>query len=100
MNESSNKKHTRPIAAALQHNGEGAPRLTAKGRGEIAERILELAKLHGIPIQHDRGLVELLAQIKLGDEIPPPLYAAIAELLAFIYKLAGEQPIAPGHAGR
>ncbi len=87
------QKSTRPTAVALRYNGNGAPRLTAKGCGETAERILELARRHGIPIQHDQALVELLAQVKLGEEIPPVLYAVVAELLSFVYSLTGAPPI-------
>lgn len=99
MNQTS-KGNTKHTAVALHYNGEGAPRVTAKGSGETAERILELARLHGIPIQHDRLLVELLAQIKLGEEIPPALYAAIAELLSFVYSLSGKHPMAPENDSR
>lgn len=84
-----NRPKTKPTAVALRYDGEGAPRLTAKGHGETAERILALARRHGIPIQQDRALVELLAQVRLGEEIPPVLYAAVAELLAFVYGLSG-----------
>lgn len=90
MNER-RKSNTRPTAIALRYEGRGAPRLIAKGRGATAERIVELAKSHGIPMQHDPELVEMLAQMKLGEEIPPALYAAIAELLAFIYSVSDER---------
>ncbi|MGF1615532.1 MAG: EscU/YscU/HrcU family type III secretion system export apparatus switch protein [Gammaproteobacteria bacterium] len=86
---------TTPTAVALRYNGEGAPRLMAKGRGETAERIVELAKRYGIPIQPDPMLVELLAQVRLDEEIPPVLYAAVAQLLAFIYSLSDERPGPP-----
>jgi flagellar biosynthesis protein len=89
------KEDTRHTAVALHYNGEDAPRVTAKGSGGTAERILELARHHGIPIQHDRLLVELLSQVELGEEIPPALYAAIAELLSFVYSLSGKHPMAP-----
>lgn len=86
------KEKAKRTAVALHYSGEGAPRVMAKGSGEIAERILELASLHNVPIQHDRALVELLAQVRLGEEIPPTLYAAIAELLSFIYSLSARLP--------
>lgn len=96
MNDVGQEK-TKRTAVALHYNGEGAPRLTAKGSDDVAERILELARLHGIPIQQDRALVGLLAQMRLGEEIPPALYAAIAELLSFIYALSGKRSLGPGN---
>ena len=60
--------------------------------GEIAERILEVAREHGVPLREDRELVGVLAQIDLGDEIPTALYVAVAEVLAFAYRLSGKLP--------
>lgn len=91
----SDTRATTRTAVALRYDGEGAPRLVGKGRGETAERIVELAKRYGIPIQPDPMLVELLAQVRLEEEIPPVLYAAVAQLLAFIYSLSDERPGRP-----
>ena len=77
-------------AVALQFNGIGTPRVTAKGRGDVAEEILRIAREHNIPIQESRGLTELLSSIDLGGEIPPELYLAIAEVLSFAYSLSGK----------
>jgi flagellar biosynthesis protein len=79
-----------PIAVALQYDGSGAPRVTAKGRGLIAEQILELAEANGIPISEEPELVELLCRLDLGDEIPEALYVAVAEVIAFAYRLRGK----------
>jgi flagellar biosynthesis protein len=81
-------KEKRKKAAALQYDKEtdSAPRVVAKGSGIIADRILQLAKEHHIPIKEDSQLVEVLAQLDLNQEIPPELYRAVAEILAFIYK--------------
>lgn len=80
-------------AVALQYSGKGsAPRVTAKGSGELAEQIIALAEENDIPIQEDQELVQLLAQIKLGDEIPELLYVAVAEVLAFAYYVSGRVP--------
>ena len=93
MNEPSDEPSENPavrrISAALGYdadNPEAAPKLVAKGQGELADRIIELAKEHDIPIREDRDLVEVLAKLNLDQEIPPELYRTIAELLAFIYK--------------
>jgi flagellar biosynthesis protein len=77
-------------AVALHYDGKGAPIVTAKGRGEVAARILELAEQHGIPIDEDPALVSLLSEIPLGKEIPEALYMTVAEVLAFIYSLNGK----------
>lgn len=77
-------------AVALRYEGKGAPRVTAKGRGLTAERILALAEEHGIPLREDPDLVYLLSQLELGDEIPATLYIAVAEVIAFAYRLSGK----------
>ena len=74
-------------SAALSYSGEGAPVLVAKGEHELARRIVELAGQYGIPVVQDGQLTELLSQLSLGDEIPPELYIAVAEVLAFVYRL-------------
>jgi len=80
-----------PEAAALRHlpGADGAPRVVAQGRGEVAERILELARVHGVPVHEDGDLLELLSTCDLGDEIPLELYPVVAELLHFLYRLNG-----------
>lgn len=77
------------LAAALQYEQEkdNAPRITAKGKGLIAEKIIELARANGIPIQQDPGLVQILCKLDLDEDIPLELYRAIAELLAFVYSM-------------
>ncbi len=80
-------------AVALRYTpGEGqAPRLTAKGRGFAAEKIVELARRHGVPIRQDRNLVQVLSRLDLEQEIPPQVYRAVAEILAFVYRLSLEK---------
>jgi flagellar biosynthesis protein len=68
-----------------QETQERSPRLTAKGQGDLAERIIELARIHNVPIRRDADLVHLLGKLELETEIPPTLYKVIAEILAFIY---------------
>ena len=70
--------------------GESAPRVLAKGSGSIADRILEVAREAGVPIQEDPDLVEMLAASEVGDEIPVEVYGAVASLLVFLYRLNGE----------
>ncbi|MEJ2632068.1 MAG: EscU/YscU/HrcU family type III secretion system export apparatus switch protein [Acidihalobacter sp.] len=82
----------RLLAVALHYSGEGAPRVTAKGYGVIGEQILERARTHDVPIRQDAELSGLLARVPLGDEIPETLYLAVAEVLAFAYRLSGGGP--------
>jgi len=88
MPDPSENPAVRRIAAALGYDPdkEEAPKLLAKGQGEIADRIIALAKEHNIPIREDRDLVAVLSKLDLDQEIPPELYRTIAELLAFIYR--------------
>jgi len=88
-----NNKPKPPTAIALSYDGEGAPVITAKGRGELAERIIELAREHDVPIHEDPELSMLLAQVELGDEIPQELYLAVAQVIIFAYKISGKTPL-------
>jgi flagellar biosynthesis protein len=72
---------------------DAAPKLVAKGRGYLADKILELAREKRIPIRHDRNLVQILARLDLEAEIPQEVYQAVAEILAFIYRVANRQVI-------
>ena len=76
-------------AVALQYTPpkDRAPKVTAKGSGLIAEKIIELAKSHGVPIQEDPALVQILSQLDFHQEIPPSVYLVVAEILAFIYSV-------------
>jgi len=68
-----------------------APRITAKGRGALADKIIELARDNDIHIHNDPDLLEMLSQLDLKQEIPASLYEVVAELLAFIYLLNSEE---------
>lgn len=75
-------------AAALQYDRakDAAPKLTAKGRGDVALRIVEVAKAHNIPIQSDADLVEILDKVEIDTEIPLEVYTVVAEIFSFLYK--------------
>ncbi len=81
------KRRRRAVALAYDPPKDRAPRISAKGSGLIAEKILQLAKKHGIPIHEDPEMVNLLSRLDIEEEIPPELYVAIAEILAFIYSV-------------
>ena len=73
------------IALEYHPSENRAPRVAAKGTGELAERILELARIHNVPIREDADLTHLLGMLEIEAEIPPSLFRVIAEILAFIY---------------
>lgn len=76
-------------AAVLKykHQIDRAPTLVAKGRGIVADRIVEMARKHRIPVESDPALVEVLSQLDIDQEIPPDLYRAVAQVLAYVYKM-------------
>jgi flagellar biosynthesis protein len=78
-----------PKAVALTYDREKdrAPRVIAKGRGEIAAKIIEIARSNNIPLYEDKNLIPILEALDLETEIPSELYRAVAEVLAFIYRL-------------
>lgn len=87
-----NPKSPRRRAVALRYEpgSDAAPEVTAKGAGLVADRIVELAKVHGVPIHRDPDLAALLAKVDTGTQIPEHLYRAIAEVLAFVYRINGQ----------
>lgn len=82
----------KPIAVALEYDGENTPTVTARGFGDIAQQIIQIAEENGVSVQQDEELVEILAQLNIGDEIPENLYRAVAEVIAFAYILSGKFP--------
>ena len=75
-------------AAALRYEQRAnAPKVTAAGQGLIAEKILDEAQKAGVPIREDKALVEALAGLQLGDEVPEDLWVAVAQALAWAYRL-------------
>lgn len=83
-------RRQRAVAISYDPASMSAPTVSASGQGEIAERIIALAKEHNIPVRQDPDLVTLLAQLDIGQIIPPELYAVVAEVLAFVYKLKAQ----------
>ena len=78
------------LAIALRYEkGSGAPVVVAKGRGTIGEKIVEIAKANDIPIEENEILAGALSKVELGEEIPPDLYKAVAEVLVFVLRLSG-----------
>jgi flagellar biosynthesis protein len=83
-------------AVALAYgNGRAAPQVVAKGRGLVAEAIIEKARTHGVYVHESPELVSLLMQVDLDQAIPPELYRAVAELLAWLYRLDAAAALSP-----
>ena len=78
------------VALRYDKDEDSAPRLAAKGKDFIAERIIEIAKENRVPIYPDRDLVQVLEALDLDIEIPEELYRAVAEVLVFIHDLNGK----------
>ena len=95
----------RAVALKYDRENNSAPRLLAKGQGNMADRILDLAIEKGIPLYKDPELLEVLGQLDVGAEIQPELYQAVAEVLIFIYKMnlkkkgLGGDPLKPKALG-
>jgi flagellar biosynthesis protein len=87
-----NERPTIPLAVALQYEkgSNEAPRVVARGKGEIGHKIIETARAHGVPIEENPGLAAALSDVEIGDQIPVELYKAVAEVLVFILRLSGK----------
>ena len=95
-----NPKLRRYAAAIAYDRGrDTAPRLVAKGAGLLAMKIIAAAKEAGVPVYEDPDLADLLMTLDINEMIPPELYLAVAEVLAFVYRLNGALPI-PGECAR
>ncbi|HHK73527.1 MAG TPA: type III secretion protein [Rhizobiales bacterium] len=79
-------------AIALQYEDGGTPRVTARGEGEMAERILAIAREHDIDIEENPLLAQALSQVGLDEEIPPDLYVAVAEIISFVLHCSPSSP--------
>jgi flagellar biosynthesis protein len=75
------------VALRYETGKDSAPRVVAKGSGYVADRILDLAREHGVHVHEDRDLVEILSKLNVDTDIPENLYRAVAEVLAYVYRL-------------
>ena len=90
-------KNNNPVlhkAVSLQYKKgkNAAPKVTAKGQGWMADRIIKMAQENNIPIREDKDLLHLLSEIDVGQEVPESLYKVVAELLAWVYELNQNYP--------
>lgn len=81
------KKVKKAVALKYEPGKNNAPRVTAKGKGLLADRIIEIAREQGVPVSEDPDLVGALINLDFNEEIPAELYKAVAEILAFAYRL-------------
>jgi len=82
-----NLKTKKTVALKYNQNTDQAPKIIASGKGSIAEQIIKKAREENIPIKEDNDVVQVLAELNIGDEIPEELYTVIAEILSFFYEL-------------
>ena len=82
-------------AIALKYDGKNAPKISATGKGAVADQILGIAEEAGVPLYENADLAELLSHLELGDEIPEILYRTIAEIISFAYYLQEKVPDSP-----
>lgn len=88
MDPSTNKQ---AVALRYEPKKDRAPKIAGKGRGYLAERILVLARRYDIPIRQDKDLLQILSRLDLHQEVPPEVYKAVAEIVAFIYRLSNRK---------
>ncbi len=81
-------ENLKAVALKYEKSKDRAPKVVAKGRKKLAEKIIEMAKEHNIEIYEDSDLVELLYSLDFYEEIPEDLYSAVAEILAYVYKVS------------
>ena len=99
MSEAERRDSPRSEAIALTYSaGDGAPRVVAKGRGLIAQEIIARAREAGVYVHESPELVALLMQVDLDSHIPPQLYVAVAELLAWLYRVEQGEAAPPAPA--
>ena len=84
------EKQEKAAALKYERGKNAAPKVVAKGKGLVAEKIISLAHANGVPVHEDQYLIEILSTIDLYEEIPSELYKAVAEILAFVYKMSGK----------
>ena len=90
MTETDKDQTRQKIAVALQYElgTDAAPRVTAKGKGDVAERIVGIAEASGVHVEHNEPLAQSLSQLELDQQVPKELYKAVAEVIGFVLRCA------------
>ncbi len=78
------------IAVALSYEHGGVPKLVAKGQGEVADKIIETAREHGVIVEQNPVLAEALSKVELEQHIPVDLYKAVAKVIGFVLRASGK----------
>jgi flagellar biosynthesis protein len=86
-NKPSDGRRREAVALRYRKGSDHAPRVTASGKGRIAEAILKKAEESGVTLMEDPDLVSLLGKVPVGETVPAPLYKAVAEVLAYVYRI-------------
>lgn len=86
------KQLKQAVALTYDRENDDAPKVTAKGQGIVAEKIIEIAEKHGVPVKEDPDLMEVLSTLDINEQIPSEIYVAVAELLAFVYSMNKDRP--------
>lgn len=94
QNESKRPQRKAAVALGYDPAKDDAPRILAAGQGELAEQLLKVARAHNVPVRADHPLAQALVKLEVGAAIPPELYAAVAEVLAFLWKLEQDKSTA------
>lgn len=92
MTQAPDEKTAKAVALSYEPDVADAPRVVAKGKGALAERILEVAFAAGVKVRSDADLVEILQAVDLESEIPIEAFQAVAEILAYVYRVNGMMP--------
>lgn len=96
MSSTSQRPPSVAVALRYEPTEDKAPRVVASGRGPIAERIIELAKTHGIAVRENADLAEMLEAVGLGEHIPIAAFAVVAEILFYVLQANGRLPVPAG----
>lgn len=86
MSKEEKNELTQAVALRYDHNDDAAPKIVAKGKGLIADNILQTAQSNAVPIYKNKALTQMLMALELDSEIPPELYQAVAEVLSYVYR--------------
>ena len=81
------KTTNKAVAITYDQSRNRAPKVVARGRGHLADKIVAIARQHNVPLHEDDNLAEMLELLEPGTQIPPELYLAVAEILAFVYRM-------------
>jgi len=79
------------VALKYEQTKDNAPKVTAKGEGKTAQKIIQIAKESGVTLKKDENLVELLSKVELDAEVPPEMYKAVAEVFSFLYNITKKE---------